>query len=653
MRFAKHVLLLIVLTGISLLLLFGAYDEAKREAIERLNTQQAILAQQAAEGIETLFTSYQDILASLARDRHIADFDEDGRDLLRAFTSVHGDKILSLARMDASGRLIFVSPQEQSSGRDISAQPHVALMLKTHQPVVSEVFTSVQGPTGVVLHVPVLKAGRFDGSLALLFPFERICRQYVSQISVRRTGYAFILSRDGVELYSPAPGHAGRTLVENSHESASARDLARRMMAGEQGSATYLSNVVQDPPGAGLRKQAVFRPVHLLNTWWSICVTTPEEEALSFMSGFRDRWFMMLLALVLASAVAAFSLFRVYLGQREEARRQVIEEALREREVLLGSLLKNLPVDFWARDAQLNCIMQSDISRQLWGDLRQTAFNSQDQDPETLGKWAENNRRVLAGETLREEVEMTLPSGERRSFHNIVAPIRDQGVITGILGVNVDLTQRKLTEERIRASLQEKEILLKEVHHRVKNNLQIVSSLLGLQASQVRDPAALALFMETRGRVMSMSLVHEELYRSGSQARIDFGHYARSLGDKLLFALNRDRSLTLEVAAQGIELPIDAAVPCGLILNELLTNVLKHAFAGREEGRIQVGMVRQGDILVLTVEDNGTGLSENLDLPETETLGLQLVQSLVEQLHGTLAVRRSPGTRFAISFPLP
>ena len=408
-----------------------------------------------------------------------------------------------------------------------------------------------------------------------------------------------------------------------------------------------------DPSASGVVKRAAFEPVRLLNTWWSVAVTAPEEEALDFIAGFRDRWLMLAGVLGLATILAAFHLYRSWVAGREQARRVEVEKALREREVLLEAMLKNLPVDFWARDREMRCIMQSAISIQSWGDHRGGEFDAGDQDGETARQWEASNRRAMAGETLGEEVELVLPDGGRRAFHSIVAPIRDQEAIIGILGVNIDLTQRKLSEERIRAQLKEKELLLKEIHHRVKNNLQIVASLLNLQAAQARDPKVLSMFMETRGRVMSMSLVHEELYRHHDLARIDFQRYARNLGEKLRFALAQDRAVTLTVEGDEAELPIDAAVPCGLILNELLTNAFKHGLAGRENGAVRAGIEARDGEFTLFVEDDGAGFPEGWDPERSESLGMQIVSALAGQLHGRLEIRRAPGTRACVIFPRP
>jgi len=217
-----------------------------------------------------------------------------------------------------------------------------------------------------------------------------------------------------------------------------------------------------------------------------------------------------------------------------------------------------------------------------------------------------------------------------------------------------DITERRRAEAIIQASLREKEALLKEIHHRVKNNLQVTSSLLRLQAAAIDDPAAREMFVETESRIQSMALVHEKLYQSTNLSRIDFADYVRSLGD-LLFrssAITPSR-ITLDVAGNQTFFSIDTAVPCGLIVNELLSNALKHAFPAGRAGHIHVRLEEHLERWVtIHVSDDGVGLPSGFDLASAETLGLRLVRALVEQIDGRISIHAfETGSRFSISFP--
>ena len=216
-----------------------------------------------------------------------------------------------------------------------------------------------------------------------------------------------------------------------------------------------------------------------------------------------------------------------------------------------------------------------------------------------------------------------------------------------------DITHRKQTEEHIRSSLREKEILLQEVHHRVKNNLQVVSSLLRLQERGIDDPQMRQLFKESQNRVQSMALIHEQLYKSDSLAAIDFPDYLRQLIAHLFGSYQVSSSrIASQTHVADVHLGVDDAVPCGLILNELLSNALKYAFPDGREGLVRIELSEQDaqGQLSLTVADDGVGLPEDIAFWNTQTLGLRLVRSLVRQLDGDVKIDRSQGTCITVTF---
>ncbi|MGD9374734.1 MAG: histidine kinase dimerization/phosphoacceptor domain -containing protein [Anaerolineae bacterium] len=215
-----------------------------------------------------------------------------------------------------------------------------------------------------------------------------------------------------------------------------------------------------------------------------------------------------------------------------------------------------------------------------------------------------------------------------------------------------EITERKAIEAQITASLAEKDVLLKEIHHRVKNNLQVISSLLYLQSRQIRDPVNAEMFEESRHRVRSMALVHERLYQAPDLARVDFAEYVRSLISYLYqsYSVALDR-VQVDVKVEPVDLGIDIAIPCGLILNELVTNALKHAFPPDSAGRIDVAFHHcDPDTFQLIVGDSGVGLPAGQEVWRDGSLGLQLVRTLVEQLGGSLHLDSGQGTRFSITF---
>lgn len=218
--------------------------------------------------------------------------------------------------------------------------------------------------------------------------------------------------------------------------------------------------------------------------------------------------------------------------------------------------------------------------------------------------------------------------------------------------LTADITEERRAKERMRESLREKEILLQEIHHRVKNNMQIISSLMRLQSRRIEDEKILEIYRVSQNRIQSMALIHEMLYQSQDFSRIDFSAYIQRLGSKLLsiyFSQKTDVRLSIEVT--NVFLDINQAVPCGLIINELVSNALKHAFTGREQGMIRVRMDQRGDGRCrLSIADNGVGFTPETDYGQPPTLGLQIVNDLAKQLQGTITFDTADGTEIHIDF---
>lgn len=223
-----------------------------------------------------------------------------------------------------------------------------------------------------------------------------------------------------------------------------------------------------------------------------------------------------------------------------------------------------------------------------------------------------------------------------------------------VLSAVVDISDRKQKEMHIRAALQEKELLLGEIHHRVKNNLQVIESLLDMQASRIDDARVQEILRESQNRVRSMALIHQTLYQSHDFARVDFGSVIDSLVPTLIGSYGIDASrIQLKLLADEVHLPINRAIPCGLIINELVTNSLKHAFPEGRMGTIAISLrPLNGDRVELIAGDDGVGIAEHVNLEKTDTLGLQLVQLLASQVNGDLTIQRVP-VQFTLTFELP
>jgi PAS domain S-box-containing protein len=349
------------------------------------------------------------------------------------------------------------------------------------------------------------------------------------------------------------------------------------------------------------------------------------------------------------------------------------EEALRESEERFRSLANTIP--------QMAHIARADGYRvwfnQRWYDYTGTTLKEMEgwgwqsvHDPEILPdvmvRW---RAAIAAGEPFDMEFPLRAADGTYRQFMTLASPQKDAGnrVIQWIT-TNTDITERKRADEALRAvakelelriitrtvELKERESMLQEIHHRVKNNLQVISSLINMQIRGLEDESSRSALRDCQSRVVTMAKIHEMLYQSADYAQVPFARYTRDLAGRVLSASGTSPGhVTLQLELEEVSLPVVQAIPCGLILNELVGNCLKHAFPNAAHGVIRVELRFATDRSVfLSVSDDGTGISPAVDLGKMTSLGMQLVMNLVEQLEGRLEILGHPGSSFRITFPL-
>ncbi len=261
-------------------------------------------------------------------------------------------------------------------------------------------------------------------------------------------------------------------------------------------------------------------------------------------------------------------------------------------------------------------------------------------------------KAAFKGEKQQFEGALYNLRGKKTWMETFINPIySDNNEIREVTCMSYEITDKKEIQQQMKESIHEKEILLQEVHHRVKNNLQVISSILNLQSSYVKDENSLSILRESQNRIKSMSFIHESLYHTGNFSNIEFSEYIHSLAKNLIHSYSLETaSIELDVDFQKTSLLLDQAIPCGLIANEILSNALKYAFKDREKGKISCRIGSENGKVTMEIGDNGIGLPEDLDVANSETLGLQLVYTLIEQLGATIQVDTKSGTNYLITF---
>ena len=335
-----------------------------------------------------------------------------------------------------------------------------------------------------------------------------------------------------------------------------------------------------------------------------------------------------------------------------------MKKALHESEEMYKTLLKTDPDSVVTTDLEGNIIQFSQHTMFMHGYSEDElegksvfdlfAPECQDKALRTLMETIKN------GISRNNELTLLKKDGSRFTGEINASTIKNlQGENFTVLYTMRDISHHKQAEAQIQASLDEKEVLLREIHHRVKNNLQIISSLLNLQSSYLNDKASKEVFKESQDRVKSMAMIHQKLYQSGNFEHIEMGEYIEYLVNGLFnsYGVNSDK-IKYKTDLQKVYLDIDSAIPMGLIINEIVTNTIKHAFPGELKGEIFIKMAQEEENILIVVADNGIGLPDDLLLDKTGTLGLQLVYNLTRQIDGELEIKRFKGTEFRIKFTI-
>jgi PAS domain S-box-containing protein len=351
--------------------------------------------------------------------------------------------------------------------------------------------------------------------------------------------------------------------------------------------------------------------------------------------------------------------------EREVAERKLAEAELAQQRAFLRQVIDLNPNFVFAKDGEgrftlVNRAIADAYGTSVEGLLGKTDgdFNPNEKEVEWFRRDDLEVIKTLKEKFIPEEV-ITDAGGRTRWLQTIKRPIiSPDGTANQVLGIATDITARKQAEkalqqalEQIKTSLHEKEVLLKEIHHRVKNNMQVITSLLSLQSKTIRDEQALSVFQDSRNRVKSMALIHETLYQSKDLSRINFAEYLQKLVAHVSRSYRlRPEAVRININVDDVSLPIDMAVPCGLIINELASNSLKYAFPADERGEINITFERADAQYVLRVSDTGVGLPADFDPERGKSLGMKLVRMLTDQLCGELHCRNGVGTTFEIKF---
>ena len=439
----KHILgFLLCILCICFYLLHMIYSEAKKNAIAELNSRQMIHARQAQGGIEAFFSNTIKILTKLSESDHIAALDDQGVNELDFALTIQPEGIRAITRVDAFGKIAYTTPLDKSViGRDITGQKHIQEIFETHRPVVSDVFTAVQGYRAIALHVPVFSGDEFRGTLAVLIDFMTIAKRFLQDIRVGQTGYAWMTSREGIELYCPVPAHTGKSVFENCKAFPTILAMANEMVKGRQGVTSYIFDRIKDKELKQIKKHAVYLPIKIVDSFWTIVIATSEEEVLGTLVSFKNKLISVVGLLLFCSAVFSYYSMKSWGIVQEAAERKKVEHALRESEEKFRTLVEKSPlgISLIGKDGHYKYTNPRFI--EMFGytiddiptgrDWFEKAYPDKDYRQKVIETWREDQTTIKEGHARPQNFTVTCNDGSRKKiyFRPVTMENLDQFVI--------------------------------------------------------------------------------------------------------------------------------------------------------------------------------------------------------------------------------
>lgn len=522
---------------------------------------------------------------------------------------------MEVIRADASGKVFAIAYQDQP----VLGNLFTITQSKWFQTALSgqRYYSSVMISSSNIPYL-IVSAPAPDGGVVAARISMQVLWSVVGDIRFGEKGIAYVIDRDGDVIT-----HTNHDVVIN-HRNIRQRPEFTAISNAESncwfGEYTNFDQI-----------QVVGASIEVPGTNWIVITELPQDEAFSSSRISIISMIVLFLVSLIMTNWYIFQRMEVLIFQPLEAMRQGAER--------IGQGDLNYQIQLSAKD-ELGKV--ADSFNQMSNRLveRDDLLNQQ-----AITMAEEIAERKSAVEALqRAHAELELRVSERTAA---LKATNDE--------LQSEILERMRVEEQIKASLQEKDVLMKEIHHRVKNNLQVISSLLNLQMQKVSDATTLEILRESQNRVRSMALIHEKLYQSSDLARIDFATYVRNMAGYLVRSYGtQTRRVGIHIQTDEVPLVINLAVPCGLILNELISNCLKHAFPDDRDGQITICLQRIGSQRVaLVVQDNGVGIPPDVNIWETKSLGMQLVQTLIRQIGGSIDLEQDQGSKFTITFDLP
>lgn len=460
MKILVRLVLLAGAVAVFALLLRTTYSDVRARTIADLNTQQMIIAKQVSIGIRNYFEHYHHVLSFLADSPSVLRSTAVGLRTLRDYYKYNRNEIKAVTRVGPDGKIVHTVPfNPQAIGADISSQEHVQAIMTNHKPVVSDVFKAVQGYRAVAYHVPVFDDDKFEGTLAVLIPFEILAKKFLTDIRIGTSGYAWVISRKGIELFCPESGHVGHSAPGKLRNYPAVSSMLKNMMAGRTGVATTRGHLEGD--SGEVVMHGAYCPISMENNFWSIAVISSEDEILETLVGFRNKLIWLMVIILISGLAYSYFLIKSWVVMREEENRVLTERALARSEENYRQLIQSVNSIILRLDTQGRITFLNDFALRLFG------YSAQ----ELLGRNIVGTivpETESSGRDLRQMIKDLLADPEKYAFNENEnlrrngeriwvswtnrAVFGDSGELIELLAVGNDVSERRQAEERLRVS---------------------------------------------------------------------------------------------------------------------------------------------------------------------------------------------------------
>jgi PAS domain S-box-containing protein len=448
-KLRKSIVFSLVLLILCIAVFFWIYIEARKDRINEFNKWQMSQVRQAAVGIESYFDHLIQTMSLTAADNNVIDLNQRGRDNLARFISVSSPYIKNITRVSPSGTIFFSTPSP-IAGKDVSQGDCFREVKLKHKPLVSDVIKSPAGYRAVSIHVPVFRGGRFDGTVVALLDFDSLARRYVEGLKTEEDGYAWLISANGTEIHCPVPGHVGNSVFENCRDFPDIIAMADKMVKGESGTTTYRYNRVRGKVTEDVVKQAVYAPVRVGSTFWSIVMATPEDNILALMADFRNKMLMCAGLILLIGCVITYIAVEGRRHLREEQKQREAEAALAESEARYRSLVNNALTGVFQTTLNGEIIFANQAMASILG------FESPgEMVGKNIGDFYRNaadrmsNLDILSRERSISEHPFKAVDRNGRNLDLLMSAYLQENVISGMI---MDLTAQRRSEQSLKDS---------------------------------------------------------------------------------------------------------------------------------------------------------------------------------------------------------